>query len=68
MKPIIGAFAAPEEAAKPVVFLAASRELDGRTGVYMHRWTEKEPSGLATDPMLGARLWAESHALIERLL
>ena len=67
LKPIIGAFAAPEDAAKPVVFLAASRELEGRTGVYMHRWKEKAPSELAADRAVAARLWDESHALIERL-
>lgn len=67
LKPIIGAFAAPEDAARPVVWLAASRALDGRTGVYLHRWKEKAPSELASDPEIGRRLWEASHALLDDL-
>lgn len=64
LKPIIGSFAAPATAAGPVVWLAAARALDGRTGVYLHRWQEKAPSETAADPALGARIWEASHALL----
>lgn len=67
LDPIMRTFASPEEAARPIVYLAASHELDGRTGVYLHRWQEKLPSELARDPALGARIWEASHELLARV-
>jgi hypothetical protein len=60
-------FAPPDEAAHPVLHLAASRSLEGRTGIYMHRWAETPPSELASDPDFGRRLFDASYALLDEL-
>lgn len=57
-------FQRPGEAARPVVFLAASRTLDGETGVYLHARRRKERGERARDPAAGARLWDESERLL----
>ena len=56
-------FASPEVAARPVVHLACARELEGRTGLYWHIATEKEPSPHALDPEIGAHLRAATRDL-----
>jgi NAD(P)-dependent dehydrogenase (short-subunit alcohol dehydrogenase family) len=66
-------FKAPADAAVPVVYLCAARELDGATGIYLHGKRRRPPSELATDPGNGRRLWLEAgrllagagHALVE---
>ena len=68
LDPIMKTFFAPaDEAAHPVLHLAASRALEGRSGIYMHRWEATPPSDLARDEGFGRRLWDASHALLERL-
>lgn len=49
-------FPAAEQAAAPVVYLAASAEVARENGLYLHRMSEKQPDPRARDPELGRRL------------
>ena len=62
------AFRAPDKAAEPVMLLAASQTMAGRTGVYLHMLREKAVSPLAADADNGRRLWEKSGRLIEEWL
>lgn len=59
------AFRSPAEAAGPVVYLCASRAIEGKTALYLHVHEEKEPDPRARDAALGVALWKRSHALLE---
>ncbi len=59
-------FAAPEVGAKPIVYLACARELEGKTGLYHHRWEEKAASDLALDRDYRAVLWDASQRILEQ--
>jgi NAD(P)-dependent dehydrogenase (short-subunit alcohol dehydrogenase family) len=62
------AFRAPDKAVEPVMLLAASQTMAGRTGVYLHMLREKAVSPLAADADNGRRLWEKSGRLIEEWL
>jgi len=63
--PTMKAFFAPADvAAEPVVYLACSRALEARTGIYLHRWVEKPPSGLVRDEAVAKRLYDATYALL----
>jgi hypothetical protein len=47
----------PEEGAESVLYLAASRELDGVTGQYFKEMEAVNPSPEAYDEKAAARLW-----------
>lgn len=65
LAPIMRAFfAAPEVGAGPVVYLACGRELEGKTGLYYHRWEEKDPSPQSLDVEAARALVERSRALI----
>jgi retinol dehydrogenase-14 len=53
----------PEKAAKSIVRLASSPEVEGMTGLYFNKLESKEPSKLALDEELAEKLWAESARL-----
>jgi NAD(P)-dependent dehydrogenase (short-subunit alcohol dehydrogenase family) len=55
----------PEKAAKSIVQLASSAEVEGKTGLYFNELEPKEPSKLACDDELAERLWAESARLVK---
>jgi NAD(P)-dependent dehydrogenase (short-subunit alcohol dehydrogenase family) len=55
----------PEKAAKSIVHLALSAEVEGKTGLYFNQLKPKEPSKLALDDELVERLWAESARLVK---
>jgi NAD(P)-dependent dehydrogenase (short-subunit alcohol dehydrogenase family) len=55
---------APEEGARAVARLAASPELEGRTGGYYEREELVRPSRLAEDEALARRLWEVSARLV----
>jgi NAD(P)-dependent dehydrogenase (short-subunit alcohol dehydrogenase family) len=55
----------PETAAKAIVQLALSTEVEGKTGLYFNQLEAKEPSELALDDALAERLWAESARLVK---
>ncbi len=61
-------FQAPGRAAEPAVFLACSREIEGRPNMYLHMMREKSVSPEARDPEKGRRLMAESDRLLGRHL
>ncbi|MGE0785152.1 MAG: SDR family NAD(P)-dependent oxidoreductase [Sandaracinaceae bacterium] len=61
-------FVDPKIGAEPVVYLACARDLEGRTGLYYHRWEEKPPHERCLDPENGRALTEESRRLIERAL
>lgn len=68
VKPVLGGvmgmlFATPEKAREPVIYLAASRTIEGHTGIYLHLMTRKMPAPQALDPQVGARLWVEAERL-----
>ena len=50
----------PEQGAERIVYLAASPEVEGQTGGYYDKNTRVEPSALARDEAIAARLWEES--------
>ncbi|MFT3927561.1 MAG: SDR family NAD(P)-dependent oxidoreductase [Myxococcales bacterium] len=73
VKPALGLvmkkfFRAPADAALPVTYLCCARELEGRTGRYLHAMVEKRPAGQTRDTAVGRRLLRESQRLIERAL
>ena len=55
----------PEKAAKSVVQLASSAEVEGKTGLYFNQLEKKVPSKLARDDELAEKLWAESARLVK---
>lgn len=55
----------PEKAAKSIMHLASSAELEGKTGLYFNQLEPKEPSKLAHDDELAEKLWAESARLVK---
>jgi NAD(P)-dependent dehydrogenase (short-subunit alcohol dehydrogenase family) len=70
LKPILGPvmkllFRSPTAAAEPVTYLACSRRIEGRTGLYLHMMREKPVSAEASCPENGARLWQLSDALLK---
>lgn len=56
-------FAPPDLAAEPVVYLACASAIEGQTGLYYHRWIDKPPSELASDPAVARRLYDATQAL-----
>lgn len=60
-------FRSPETAAEPLLYLCASREIEGQTGVYLHMETRKPAAENAEDPEAGRRLWQASRALLAQV-
>ncbi len=60
-------FQSPQKASGPVVWLAASDDVAGETGVYLHMKQRTLPSDLATDPTTAAALWDAAHLVAERI-
>ncbi len=54
----------PAEGAKTILYLAASREVVGTTGLYFEKNRAKEPSPLARDEAVAKRLWKESERIV----
>lgn len=54
----------PEKAAKSIVQLALSAELEDKTGLYFNQLKPKDPSRLALDGALAEALWTESARLV----
>jgi len=59
-------FQDPFTADEPVLYLACSRALAGRTAVYLHKMTPKDVDPRAADPDMGRRLWERSEAVLAR--
>ncbi len=60
-------FQDPFVADEPVLHLACSRGLEGRTAVYMHRMALGEVDARASDAETGRELWERSEALLGRV-
>lgn len=54
----------PEQGATRITYLAASVEVEGKTGLYFEKNRPKVPSQLSRDDAIAARLWAESARLV----
>ena len=68
LAPVMRRFFKPApEGAVPIVWLAASRSIEGETGLYVHVKTRKERDPRASDPRTGRRLWDASEAVLTRL-
>jgi NAD(P)-dependent dehydrogenase (short-subunit alcohol dehydrogenase family) len=61
-------FRSPKKACQPVIYLAASKKLEGSTGNYLFLMQEKAMDEKATDPENGNRLWELSEQLEKRLI
>ena len=61
-------FRSPKKACQPVSYLAASSEVEGKTGEYMFLMQKKEMDKKATDPQNGKRLWELSERLSKQIL
>lgn len=57
-------FRAPDKAAEPVVFLAVSHAMEGKTQEYLFLMSRREMDEKATDPSNGQRLWSLSEKLL----
>lgn len=53
-----------EQGADTIIYLATSPEVEGVTGKYFYKRKPKEPSKLAQDYTLAARLWDESLKMV----
>ena len=60
-------FKSPEQAALPVIWLAASKDQEGKAFDYLFKMTRKEIDEKAADPDNGKRLWQASKEIISKL-
>jgi len=58
------AMISPQAGGQTIVYLAASPEVEGQTGLYFDNNQPRVPSALARDDVLAARLWDESAKLV----
>jgi len=61
-------FKSPAKAAIPVIYLAASPDLENKPFDYLFLMSRKEPDEKALDPENGKRLWKLSEQLVNSLL
>jgi retinol dehydrogenase 14 len=59
-------FQDPFVADEPVLYLACSRALEGRSAVYLHKMAPKDVDARAADAGVGRVLWERSEALLSR--
>ena len=59
-------FSSPEKAAEPVVYLAASKELEGKPKDYLFLMSRKPVDEKADDPVNGKKLWELTDHLIKK--
>lgn len=60
-------FASPRKAAEPVVYLAVSKDLEGKPFDYLFKMSRKEIDEKASDEENGKRLWKMSEELCQTL-
>jgi hypothetical protein len=66
MKLVFGIFfRSPEKAAVPVIYLAASKDLEGKKSDYLFLMSRKEIDPKAADPENGKLLWDKTTALLQ---
>ena len=57
-------FRSPEAASAPIIYLAASSDLEGKTGEYLFLMNRKTMDDKATEPLNGSKLWKLSEQLL----
>ncbi len=57
-------FRSPAVAARPVAYLCASAEVEGKTNYYLHMFNEKQMDPKCYDEAAGALLWKRSYDLL----
>ncbi|MEL4457138.1 SDR family NAD(P)-dependent oxidoreductase [Lutimonas vermicola] len=60
-------FSSPEKAAEPVVYLSASKDLEGKPTDYLFLMSRKEIDPKATAPENGKHLWEKTEKLLEKI-
>ena len=60
-------FKSPVKAAEPVLYLACSKDIEGKPFDYLFRMTRKEIDEKAADEGNGKKLWEISEGLVERI-
>ncbi|RLD27102.1 MAG: hypothetical protein DRI54_01605, partial [Bacteroidetes bacterium] len=58
-------FRSPEKASEPVVYLAASKDVEGKTDDYLFLMSRKEVDSKASDQQNGERLWQMTEELLK---
>jgi len=58
-------FSPPEKAAEPVVYLSASKELEGKPTDYLFLMSRRPVDDIASDPENGKRLWELTENLLK---
>lgn len=53
-------FQTPQKAARPVIYLAASADFEGETGIYLHMFNPKKMDPKCYDEAEGKKLWERS--------
>jgi NAD(P)-dependent dehydrogenase (short-subunit alcohol dehydrogenase family) len=61
-------FKSPGKACKPVIYFAASPEVEGRTADYLFMMRPREMDHKAVDPLNGKILWQKTEALASSIL
>ncbi|MCB9234906.1 MAG: SDR family NAD(P)-dependent oxidoreductase [Bacteroidia bacterium] len=61
-------FNSPEKAARPISYLAASPEVEGKTNYYLHMFNEKSMDPKCYDLEAGKMLWERSKALLGTII
>jgi NAD(P)-dependent dehydrogenase (short-subunit alcohol dehydrogenase family) len=59
-------FRSPEEASEPVVYLAASKDLEGKPKDYLFLMSRKPVDEKAADPENGSKLWEMTDELLKK--
>ncbi len=59
-------FRSPEKASEPVLYLAASNDVEGKATDYLFLMSRKDMDPKATDPGNGAKLWDVSEELMRK--
>ena len=60
-------FRSPEKASEPVVYLAASKDVEGKTDDYLFLMSRKDVDEKAADKQNGKRLWEMTSALLGKI-
>lgn len=60
-------FKSPRKAAEPVLYLAISKDLEGKPYDYLFKMSRKEIDAMAADPDNGKKLWRMSEELAAKL-
>jgi len=61
-------FRSPKKASEPVLYLAASKDVEGKAIDYLFLMSRKDMDEKATDPGNGSKLWEKSESLKKKML